>query len=366
MIPQAQRIAAAPSAWLDTLAGIARAVSEAGGAALPDAFAGTEPTDSNRQIAKSLVTGQSRVVLLGNGAVRHPDFAAIHAAAQWIANATGATLGFLTEAANTVGAHLVNALPDAGGLNAREVFEQPRKGYLLLNVEPEFDTANPAQAVAALKQAEMVVVMSPFQIGAEYADVLLPIAPFTETAGTYVNAQGTVQTFNGVVRPLGDTRPAWKVLRVLGSLLGAPGFEYDTAEEVRRAALGDGDLSARLSNQTGVAPARGKFANAAEGKFERIADVPIYHADALVRRAPSLHLTAAARAANSVGLPAALFDKLGLKEGDVVRVRQGEQAVQLPAVRDENLAETVVRVSAATPAGTALGSLFGELLVEKA
>jgi NADH-quinone oxidoreductase subunit G len=305
-------------------------------------------------------------VLLGNSAVRHPDFAVIHAAAQWIADATGATLGFLTEAANTVGAHLVNALPGEGGLNAREVFEQPRKGYVLLNVEPEFDTANPAQALAALKQAEMVVVMSPFQTGAEYADVLLPIAPYTETAGTFVNAEGTVQTFNGVVRPLGDTRPAWKVLRVLGSLLGVPGFEFDTSEEVRTAALGDGELTSRLSNKTGVAVARGKAAKASEGKFERIANVPIYHADALVRRAESLHLTAAARAANSVGLPAGLFDKLGLKEGDAVRVRQGEQSVQLPAVRDANLAETVVRVSAATPAGAALGSLFGELVVEKA
>ncbi len=127
-----------------------------------------------------------------------------------------------------MGAHLVGALPGEGGLNAREVFEQPRKGYVLLNVEPEFDTANPAQALAALNQAEMVVVLSPFQTGAEYADVLLPIAPFTETAGTFVNAEGTVQTFNGVVRPLGDTRPAWKVLRVLGSLLGLPGFEFDT------------------------------------------------------------------------------------------------------------------------------------------
>ena len=115
-----------------------------------------------------------------------------------------------------------------------------------------------------------------------------------------------------------------------------------------------------------MAVARGAVPKAAEGAFERIADVPIYHADPLVRRAESLHLTAAARAANMVGLPAALFDKLGLKDGDAVRVRQGEHSVQLPAVRDANLAETVVRVSAATPAGAALGSLFGELLVEKA
>ncbi|WP_133650588.1 NADH-quinone oxidoreductase subunit NuoG [Paraburkholderia flava] len=364
LIPQAQRIAAAPSAWLAELAGIAAAVSEARGVALPEAFAGAQASDAAKQVAASLANGEHRLVLLGNSAVQHPQFAGIHAAAQWIAEQTEATLGFLPEASNTVGAHLVNALPGQGGLNAREAFEQPRKGYLLLNVEPEFDAANPAQALAALNQAEMVVVMSPFQTGADYADVLLPIAPFTETAGTFVNAEGLAQTFNGVVRPLGETRPAWKVLRVLGSLLDAKGFEFDTAEEVRNAALGEGDLSSRLSNRTQAAIARG--AVAANGAFERIADVPIYHADPLVRRAESLHLTAAARAANTVGLPAALFDKLGLKDGDAVRVRQGERSVQLPAVRDANLAETVVRVSAATPAGAALGSLFGELLVEKA
>jgi NADH-quinone oxidoreductase subunit G len=366
LIPQAARIAAAPSAWLDELAGIAAAVSEAKGVALPEAFAGVQVTDAAKQTAASLGAGEVRVVLLGNGAVQHPEFARIHAAAQWIADATGATLGFLTEAANTVGAHLVGALPGEGGLNAREAFEQPRKGYVLLNLEPEFDTANPEQALAALNQAEMVVVLSPFQTGAEYADVLLPIAPFTETAGTFVNAEGTVQMFNGVVRPLGDTRPAWKVLRVLGNLLGAQGFDYDTAEDVRVAALGDGDLTPRLSNKTSFAVARGNGTKAANGSFERVADVPIYHADQLVRRAQSLHLTAAARAANTVGLPAALFDKLGLKEGDAVRVRQGDRSVQVPAVRDANLAETVVRVSAATPAGAALGSLFGELVVEKA
>ncbi|ACC71182.1 NADH-quinone oxidoreductase subunit NuoG [Paraburkholderia phymatum] len=366
LIPQAARIAAAPSAWLDELAGIAAAVSEAKGVALPEAFAGATASDAAKQTAAALGAGETRVVLLGNGAVQHPEFGRIHAAAQWIAQTTGATLGFLTEAANTVGAHLVNALPGEGGLNAREVFEQPRKGYVLLNLEPEFDTANPAQALAALNQAEMVVVLSPFQTGAEYADVLLPIAPYTETAGTFVNAEGTVQMFNGVVRPLGDTRPAWKVLRVLGNLLGASGFDFDTAEEVRAAALGDSDLTPRLSNSTSVAVARSSAAKAAQGTFERIADVPIYHADQLVRRAESLHLTAAARAAHSVGLPAALFDRLGLKEGDAVRVRQGDRSVQIPAVRDANLAETVVRVSAATPAGAALGSLFGELVVEKA
>ncbi|MBV8260683.1 MAG: NADH-quinone oxidoreductase subunit G [Paraburkholderia sp.] len=366
LIPNAQRIVAAPSAWLDELASIATAVAQAKGVAVPEGFAGAQANDAAKKVAASLANGERRFVLLGNAAVQHPEFSRLHAAAQFIAETTGATLGFLTEAANTVGAHLAGALPGRDGLNAREAFEQPRKGYLLFNVEPEFDTANPAAARAALAQAEMVAVFSPYKTGLDYADVLLPIAPYTETSGTFINAEGTAQTFNGVVRPLGDTRPAWKVLRVLGTLLGAKGFEYDTAEEVRRKAIGDGSFEGRLSNKAAAAVARGSLAKAAEGRFERIADVPIYHADQIVRRGEALQLTMAARVANAIGLPAAYFDQLGLKEGEAVRVRQGDLSVTAPATRDANLAPTVVRVSAATPAGAQLGSLFGELLVEKA
>ena len=366
LIPAAHRVVAAPSEWLAHLGSIAAAVSEARGVAAPEAFAGIEASAAAKDIAASLSAGDKRVLLLGNSAVQHPQFAQIHAVCQWIADETGATLGYLTEAANTVGAHLVDALPGEGGLNAREAFEQPRKGYVLFNVEPAFDTANPAQALAALKQAEMVVALSAFKHGSDYADVLLPIAPFTETSGTFVNAEGTAQTFNGVVRPLGETRPGWKVLRVLGSILGLKGFEFDTAEEVRDAALGKGDLSSRLSNKSSVAIKPVTKAALNEGSFERLADTPIYHADALSRRAESLHLTAAARDANVAALPTSLFEKLGLKDGDAVRVAQGGLSVTLPAVRDANLAESVVRVSAGTPAGAALGALFGELVVEKA
>jgi NADH-quinone oxidoreductase subunit G len=367
LIPSAKTIVAAPSQWLAALAGVAGAVSQARGVALPEGFGGVEVSAAAQDVAAALTTGERRVVLLGNSVVQHPDFSRIHALAQWIADNTGATLGFLTEAANTVGAHVVGALPDAGGLNAREAFEKPRKGYVLLNVEPEFDTANPAQALAALGQAESVVMLTAFKTGTEYADVLLPIAPFSETAGSFVNAEGTLQGFSGVVRPLGETRPAWKVLRVLGNVLGLAGFEYDTVEEVRRAAIADGDgaIRAKLSNRAAAAPAANGTLTKPAG-VERVADVPIYHADSLVRRAPSLHLTAAARAAHTIGLPAGLFDKLGLKDGDPVRVRQGDRAVVAGAVRDADLAETVVRVPAATPAAAALGGLFGELLVEKA
>ncbi|WP_442808990.1 NADH-quinone oxidoreductase subunit NuoG [Trinickia soli] len=365
LIPTAKTIVAAPSAWVDALAGIASAVSQARGVALPEGVAGAQASAAAQEVAAALANGEKRAVLLGNSAVQHPEFSRIHALAQWIAEQTGATLGFLTEAANTVGAHLVGALPGAQGANAREAFAKPRKGYVLLNLEPQFDTADPTQALAALGQAETVVVLSPFKTGLDYADVLLPIAPFTETAGAFVNAEGTLQAFNGVVRPLGETRPGWKVLRVIGNVLGLAGFDYDTVEEVRNAALPQGVDTTRLSNRTQAPIARGAQ-TATNGALERIADVPIYHADALVRRAPSLHLTAASRVAAQVGLPAALFDQLGLKEGDKVRVRQGDRSVEAGATRDAMLAPTAVRVSAGTQLGAALGGLFGTLVVEKA
>ena len=160
------------------------------------------------------------------------------ALANWIGAQTGATVGYLTEAANTVGAQLVGALPGAGGLNAGQMLAGGLKAAILLNTEPEFDSAAGAQAAAALAQAEMVVTLSPFKANLEFSDVLLPIAPFTETPGTFVNAEGRVQSFHAVVKPLGETRPAWKVLRVLANLLGLPGFDFESAQEVLLAARG--------------------------------------------------------------------------------------------------------------------------------
>ncbi|MGI4814814.1 MAG: NADH-quinone oxidoreductase subunit NuoG [Janthinobacterium lividum] len=371
LIPTAHRVVAAPSAWLSELSGIAAGIASLRGSTAPvdSAVADAEPSEAARAAAVSLSSGERIAVFLGNAAVHHPDFAKIHALAAWIAAQTGAVLGFLGEAANSVGAHVIGAVPAAAGLNAASMFESPRKAYLLLGVEPEFDSADPARALAALAGAEMVIGISAFKHGADYADVLLPASPFTETAGTFINGEGRVQSFNGVVRPLGQTRPAWKILRVLGNMFELPGFEFDTAEEVRDAALQGVDVAARLGNAPGAALAGASstpLAPAASGRFERLADVPIYHADPLVRRAASLHLTLAARTANVVGLPTALCEQLGIDDGDLVRVSQGARAAVLPARRESDLADGVVRLSAATPAAAQLGAMFGELGVEKA
>ncbi|MEN7527244.1 MULTISPECIES: NADH-quinone oxidoreductase subunit NuoG [unclassified Cupriavidus] len=364
LLMTAARIDVAPSGWTAALAGIARAVATAKGVAAPAGTDGFDGGDAAKAAADSLMSGERRAVFLGNEAVRHPQFSALHALAQWIATETGATLGFLTEAANTVGGYIAGALPQQGGANAQAMLDTPRRAYIVLNAEPEFDSADARKSLAALQQAGTVVVLSPFRSDAalQYADVILPIAPFSETAGTFVNAEGRAQSFNGVVRALGETRPGWKVLRVLGNLLDVPGFEFETAEAVRDAALTK--LVADQLNNATDAPIR--VTAAAANGIERIADVPIYHADPIVRRAESLQLTAAARRAMQVALSQDLFDKLGVQAGDPVRVTQDGASVVLPAALEKTLPANTVRVPAATVAAATLGALFGNVAVEKA
>ena len=350
----------APSGWVNALADIATAIGATNGAQSP--LAGTA-TDGAKAIAASLASGERKAILLGNAAAQHPQAGALLALANWIGAQTGATVGYLTEAANSVGAQLVGAMPANGGMNAGQMLAGPAlKACLLLNVEPTLDAANAAAASAAMQAAEMVVVLTPFKnVANEFADVMLPIAPFSETSGTFVNAEGRVQSFHGVVKPLGETRPAWKVLRVLGNLLALKGFDFETSEEVRAEALGDVTaIASRLSNQSAAKPT---VSPAASG-LERIADVPIYANDSLVRRATSLQLTADARAPFA-SLPQTLWSQLGLLDGDKVRVSQGAAHAVLPAKLDATLAATAVRVPAGHSDTAALGAMFGAITVEK-
>jgi len=365
-MPLAARLTAAPSDWVAALAQVAAAVARTQGSTTSSGVDGVEPGAEASRIAASLLSGERKAILLGNAAAQHPQASQLLALAQWIGQATGASVGYFGEAANSVGAQWVGALPGVGGLDAGRMLAQPMKALLMLGVEPAFDAADPAAAQAALQGAGLVVSMSPFNdANTEYADVLLPVAPFSETAGSFVNAEGRVQSFHGVVRPLGDTRPAWKVLRVLGNLLGLPGFEHESAEQVRAEALGEvGALASRLDNHSSAAVS----VAAASTGLERIADVPIYCTDALVRRSPALQDTADARAP-AVGLPSSVWRQLGLQAGDGVRfvsVRQGAASVTLPAREDPSLADNAVRIAAAHPLTTGLGAMFGAVTVEKA
>ncbi|HSM21883.1 MAG TPA: molybdopterin-dependent oxidoreductase, partial [Rubrivivax sp.] len=324
------------------------------------------PGADAQAIAMSLLYGERKAVLLGNAAAQHPQAGALLALAHWIAAQTGASVGYLSEAANSVGAQLVGARPLQGGLDAGQMLTQGMKALLLLHTEPVLDAADAAGARAALQASGLVVALTAFKDAAvDNADVLLPVAPFSETAGSFVNAEGRLQSFHGVVRPLGDTRPGWKVLRVLGNLLGLDGFEHESAEDVRAEALGDpAALAPRLDN-TPPADALATTAAAAAGAaLQRVAEVPIYATDMLVRRAESLQLTADARPP-VVGLPSALWQGLGLKAGGRVLVQQGTEALILPAREEPTLAVGCVRVPAGHPDTSKLGAMFGDVAVEK-
>ncbi len=352
---------AAPSAWLQSLADVASAVAASKGIAAP--LAGNAGGDAGA-IAESLLKSERKAVLLGNAAAQHPQASQLLALAQWIAEHTGASVGYFGEAANNVGAQLVGAMPGAGGLNAGQMLTQGMPALLLLHVEPELDAADAPAARAALQRSGLVVALTSFKDATvENADVLLPIAPFTETAGSFVNAEGRLQTFTGVAPPLGETRPAWKVLRVLGNLLELDGFEQDNAEQVRTEAIGDAAaIAARLDNRTETALAPIEHAAAA---WQRIADVPIYATDALVRRAPSLQRTADARAPVA-SLPSTLWAELGLRHGEPVRIEQGAHTLIIAAVEDAGLAAGVVRVPAGHADTLALGPMFGPINVTRA
>ena len=365
LMPVANKLIAAPSDWVALLGEVVVAVAQSKQIDAPAELAQLQPSPTAKQIAAGLLSGEPRAIVLGNAAAQHPQASQLHALAQWIATNTNAQFGYLTEAANTVGGYLAKALPVNRNLAVAQ-FTQAKKAYVLLNVEPELDCANPQLARSALEKAEMVVVMSPYRHGMDYADVLLPIAPFSETSGTFVNAEGRAQGFNGTVKPLGDTRPAWKVLRVLGNLLGLDNFAYESSEDIRNEVLGvktlDGlDLSAQLSNRADIA----LHAPQTSAEIQRVADVPIYFSDAIARRSESLQQTVDAQAPN-VKLSANLAQSLGVSAGSLVRVTQGTGSVTLPCAIESGLPNNVVRLAAAHASTAALGAMFGSIKVEKA
>ncbi|WP_293387043.1 molybdopterin-dependent oxidoreductase, partial [Nevskia sp.] len=349
-----------PQALPETLAQVVKAVAEAKQQAVPAALAAVTVGVEAKKIAASLASGKSAGIFLGNLAAQHPRAAQLQLLAQELAGLLGAAFGFFGEAANSVGGYLAQAIPGAGGLNAAAMLAEPRKAYLLLNTEPELDCHDPRAAIKAMDAAEFVVCLSAYKGAApDYADVLLPIAPFTETSGSFVNAEGRAQSFNGVVRPLGDARPAWKVLRVLGNLLGVPDFDYDSSEQVRD------ELGAEFADKLGNRLNGMTLQLAAAGTgLQRVTDVPIYSSDAIVRRAASLQHTRDA-AAPRAWMNQALLARLGLTEGQAVKLKQGTGEALLKAALDPRLPPDCVRVAAAHASTKDLGPMFGEIKVER-
>ena len=357
-----ERITVAPSGLPVALASIVKAAAELKKKAVPAGTESVEVCARSRAVAESLVAGSKKAIFLGSIAEQSPHATTIHRLALELGKLTGAKVGFVGEAANSLGGYVAKATP--GHLNAYEMFAQPRKAYLLHGVEPELDCHNPLSAISALKQAALVVMITPFKHGPalDYADVLLPSSPFTETSGTFVNCEGRVQSFNGVVSPLGESRPAWKVLRVLGNLLNLSGFDYETSEQVRGEVLGASEFVTGLDN--GLAENTISLPMPADG-LQRISDVPIYFADPLVRRAQSLQKTTDA-AEPTARLSGTTLERLGLATGLKVRVRQDSGEAVLTVQQDDHVPADCVRIAAAHASTATLGDMFATINVERA
>ena len=368
LVPVSGRLMPKPSGMVGALGEVVRAAANRADRQVADELDSLVPAEASGEadaVAELFMSGEKQAIWLGNYAVQHPQAAALTRLAQELASLTGASFGVIGEAANSVGGYLADAVPSNDGKNAAEMIEAPLKAYLLFNVEPSLDCAGGEQARAAVAASEFTVSFSPFSSPElkDVSDVILPIAPFTETSGTFVNAEGRAQSFVAVARPRGETRPGWKVLRVLGNLLGLDGFAYNDSTQVRAEVIADGQPPVdSLNNAIGVE----RFMSAAvPDGLERIADVPIYSTDSLVRRASALQRTADAKTP-SARMCKATLESAGIEAGKNVTVRSGDRQVQLVAEIDEDVAPGCVRIASGHEATSALGGPSEMITLERA
>lgn len=277
------------SAWIDALTRLASEVARLKGVAPPRGAASSGSDEVYAAMAQSLLGEGQKAILLGNKAAHHPRANALLYLANWIADQTGALCGYLTEAANTVGAQWAGAIPSESGLDAQQMLQGQASALILYNVEPGLDTWGGAEIRQSVRKSAFVVTFSPFVTNLDCSDVVLPIAPFTETSGTFVNAEARLQSFRAVVKAEGEVRPGWKVLRALGELLHVEGMEAQSSEDVLRSLLPD--------VQNGALIRHPRLSNAAYpvNDWTESSEMPcaasIYALDGLVRRSPSLQAT---------------------------------------------------------------------------
>ncbi len=356
LFPVAARLTVAPSELANTVEAVAKAV------AAQKAGATADMNDPVQALAAQVVGGSKPAVFLGNAAVAAPDASQIAAKAQELADAYGATLGFLTAGANTVGAYIVGAVAQGAGLSAKQMVENQLKAYLVLNAEPRFDMDNGLTAEKTLSNAFSVAFTAYKSAAASWAKVMLPVATFAETSGTFINAEGRVQSFKGVVPSKGQARPAWKVLRVLGNVLHFNGFEQESSEQVRDEVIGSG-IHAKLNNKVTVLGQEVRRAAVSTG-LERVAEVAIYRTDAIVRRAESLQATEISRTPKA-RVNATTLSSLQVADGDKVKVKSATGEGEFVVALDNQLADNTIRLAQGFEETVALGSAYAQLTVER-
>lgn len=356
------------------LAAVAKAVGGIEQSNLADVINNASVSDEHKSIAEELTTAsEAATIFIGNLAVQHPQYSILRALSHAIAKQTGASLAYLPEAANTAAAYLAGSLPnrlaggvkaDACGANMVDMLQSPKKALLAFNVEPEFDIANPAAATKAAKDSDFCVVLNSYVTDSmkDYADVILPLASFSETSGTFVNAEGFWQSVSGATAPLGDSRPGWKILRVLGNMFDLDGFDYMSSEDVRNE-VKEQCRDIQLDNSLSADAPMASLQNVSG--LQRVGEVSLYAADALVRRATQLQKTKDADR-NFVAVNAVLAEKLNLQAGDKVKFTQASSSDVADLRIDDALADDCVWLPAAQTVGMNMSETFASIELEKA
>jgi NADH-quinone oxidoreductase subunit G len=371
----AEKLIVSPAVMVDSLAGIVKALLEdvkgEVDADLMDLINTAEVTADHRAIAKNLHEAECGNVLLGNLATAHPQYSMLRALAGSLAKLCNISFGYLSEGANSSGAWLAGVVPHrnpAGesaqaGLDAYAVLEEQRQAYITMGIEPELDCWDGGKALKAFQSAPFVLALTAYRNEAmdEYADVMLPIALSAETSGTYINIEGTSQSFSGVAPPQGETRPAWKVLRVLGNYFDLGGFTYIASTHVRDEVMAMiGDIKPDNESKWKLS---GTLQNA-NGALQRVTEIPMNSIDPQVRRAQALQQTAD-KADGAVHIHSSLAEKLGLDQDEQGHVEQDSGSVVLPVVIDDRIPASCVMIQAGQVGHTSLGAWYGDIKISK-
>ena len=369
-----------PLEMVNTLAAVAAASFKINKGSIPaglkDLLSAVDVTPESKSLVKELKDAENAVVFLGNIAVQHPGYSTLRALASVIADNTGATLGYFAESANTVGAWLAGVVPhrlQAGGVveeagkNTEQMLHKGMNTFVLLDVEPSFDCDDAVLAHDTMKATDCVISISPYLSGSmlEQADIILPSAAFTETSGTFVNAEGVWQSFNAASESYEEARPAWKILRVLGNVLGLEGFDYVSSIDVRDEIKQACDSVSEVNNSfevSGIYTTLDKLV-VTDNVLQRIGEVAEFCGDSLVRRASALQKSAPQQ--NAVQLNSVEITRLGLQSSlddkQLIDVKQGVETVSMPLILNDAIPDGCVLLASGTESSSLLGSAFGSV-----
>ena len=366
-----------PAGMVNSLAAVAAKVLSAGQTkatkTLQEIIDQAVADDVTDRMAGCLLAAEKSLIVLGGAALNHPAASTLRALGSVIATSTDSKLGYLPEGANAAGAWLAGALPHRGaantkteqGSNVESMLKQGRKAYFLWGLEAEKDLADPGLAKNALSKADLVVVFTPYvtDIMRDYADVILPIGTFAETSGTFVNVAGHWQSFNAVIEPLGNAKPGWKVLRMLGSKAMLEGFDYVTVEAVRD------ELKAKFSDDldfssSGKAGGEYFIPEKVNGSLYKISETATYGSDAVVRRSPALQKTQDGRAHAMMNPVDA--DAAGVLDAATIQLSQEGSSTQIGLLIDPSIPSGCIHVPQGSDASSQLGAAYGPVTVAAA